>query len=153
MLKKFGVRVRQERERQGISQEELAHHAGVHRTYVGMIERAEKNVTLKSMEKIARALHMDVAELVGGETLPTATNRYVLSRYTPTTNATRALTFVHDGPTDESRDVCKVVTHRDGFAVIIPRHLAKKLGITEGISVDVSRLGTAKLVKDRHYRI
>lgn len=151
MLKKFGARVRQERERHGISQEELAHRAGVHRTYVGMIERAEKNVTLKSMEKIARALHMDVAELIAGETLAAAPNRYVLSRHTPTTGSTRALTFIHDRPTDESGDACKVVTHRDGFAVIIPRHLAEKLGITEGTPVDVSRLGTVKLVKDRRY--
>ena len=42
ILKKFGKRVREERTKQKLSQEELADKAGVHRTYIGMIERAEK---------------------------------------------------------------------------------------------------------------
>lgn len=43
------------------SQEELADFAGLHRTYIGMIERAEKNITILSLEKVARALDMPVS--------------------------------------------------------------------------------------------
>lgn len=64
ILKQFGKRVREERERQGISQERLGELAKVHRTYIGMIERAEKNITLTNMEKIARALGKKVNGLV-----------------------------------------------------------------------------------------
>lgn len=59
----FGNRVRDERLRKGLSQEELAVRAGVHRTYIGMIERAEKNITLVNIEKIAVALEMEIYEL------------------------------------------------------------------------------------------
>lgn len=64
ILKQFGKRVREEREKQGISQERLGELAKVHRTYIGMIERAEKNITLTNMEKIARALGKKVGNLV-----------------------------------------------------------------------------------------
>lgn len=64
ILKQFGKRVREEREKQGISQERLGELAKVHRTYIGMIERAEKNITLTNMEKIARALGKKVNNLV-----------------------------------------------------------------------------------------
>ncbi len=64
ILQQFGKRVRQERMERGISQERLGELARVHRTYVGMIERAEKNITLTNMEKIARALGMKVSDLV-----------------------------------------------------------------------------------------
>lgn len=50
--------------KQDISQERLGQLAGVHRTYIGMIERAEKNITLTNMQKIARALGMRVNDLV-----------------------------------------------------------------------------------------
>lgn len=59
-LEKFGKKVREERLRQGLSQEELASKAGVHRTYIGMIERAEKNITLENIEKISVALKMPI---------------------------------------------------------------------------------------------
>ena len=64
ILQQFGKRVREERDKRGISQERLGQLAGVHRTYIGMIERAEKNITLTNMEKIARALGKRVAQLV-----------------------------------------------------------------------------------------
>jgi len=47
-----------------ISQEELADRAGLHRTYIGMIERAEKNITLLSIEKIAKALKVEIETLI-----------------------------------------------------------------------------------------
>ena len=64
ILQQFGKRVREERLKKGISQERLGQLAKVHRTYIGMIERAEKNITLTNMEKIARALGNRVADLV-----------------------------------------------------------------------------------------
>ena len=62
VLIKFGQKVREERARLGLSQEELAGRAGVHRTYIGMIERAEKNITLENIEKIANALKISIAD-------------------------------------------------------------------------------------------
>lgn len=63
VLIKFGQKVREERIRLGLSQEELASRAGVHRTYIGMIERAEKNITLENIEKIAKALELSVSQI------------------------------------------------------------------------------------------
>lgn len=64
ILLKFGKQVRKIRLEQSLSQEELADKAGVHRTYIGMIERAEKNITLENIEKIAKALGVSPRELV-----------------------------------------------------------------------------------------
>lgn len=64
LLIKFGKKVQEERIKRGISQERLGELAKVHRTYIGMIERAERNITLTSMEKIAKALKMDIRDLV-----------------------------------------------------------------------------------------
>ncbi len=63
ILMKFGQKVREESIKQKISQEELAERAGVHRTYIGMIERAEKNITLENIEKIAKALGLKLGSL------------------------------------------------------------------------------------------
>lgn len=64
LVKVFADNVRRERVRQGISQELLAERAGVHRTYVGMLERGEKNVTIYNIERIAHALGVDPASLL-----------------------------------------------------------------------------------------
>jgi transcriptional regulator with XRE-family HTH domain len=61
---KFGNKVREERLKKGLSQEHLAHIADVHRTYIGMIERAEKNITLANIEKIAKALEIELHDLL-----------------------------------------------------------------------------------------
>lgn len=59
----FGERVRLLRKEKGLSQEELADKADVHRTYVGMIERGEKNITIVNIQKIAKALGVHIKEL------------------------------------------------------------------------------------------
>lgn len=64
ILIKFGQRVRQLRKEKNLSQEELSFKADLHRTYIGMIERAEKNITLVNIEKIAKALKVDIKELL-----------------------------------------------------------------------------------------
>lgn len=64
-LKQFGVRVRAERERLGISQEDLADRAGLHRTYIGGVERGERNIGLLNVLRIARALEVEVPVLFG----------------------------------------------------------------------------------------
>lgn len=56
IIREFGKTVRQIRLKQDISQEELGRIAKLHRTYIGMIERGEKNITLENIEKIANAL-------------------------------------------------------------------------------------------------
>lgn len=62
----FGMNVRIKREHIKISQEELAFRAGLHRTYVGSIERGERNVSLINITKIAAALQCSAAELLEG---------------------------------------------------------------------------------------
>lgn len=60
---KFGENVRKIRLEKGLSQEQLASFAELHRTYIGMIERAEKNITINNIEKIANALNVEVKTL------------------------------------------------------------------------------------------
>tara|TARA_Y100001958_G_C21063032_1_gene425212 strand:- start:529 stop:744 length:216 start_codon:yes stop_codon:yes gene_type:complete len=62
-LIKFGNVIRKLRKEKGISQEELARRADLHRTYIGMIERAEKNITLLNIEKFAKALDVKITDL------------------------------------------------------------------------------------------
>ena len=61
--KQFGKRVRALRLAKGLSQEEFAFKAGVHRTYMGGIERGERNPALKNIAAIASALGISLSEL------------------------------------------------------------------------------------------
>lgn len=63
LLQEFGLKVQQRRKELGISQEELAYRAGFHRTYIGMIERAERNITLSNLKRLADALGIELKEL------------------------------------------------------------------------------------------
>ncbi len=63
----FGKRVRALRERIGQSQEHLASIAGIHRTYFGAVERGERNLGLKNVFRIAKALGVTAAELFSEE--------------------------------------------------------------------------------------
>ena len=62
-LKSFGKRIQVLRKRLGISQEELAFKAGFHRTYIGMIERGERNISLSNLLKLAKGLETDIKDL------------------------------------------------------------------------------------------
>ena len=64
ILLMFGKNVQKIRKNRHLSQEQLAELAGVHRTYIGMIERAEKNITLCNIEKIAKALNISISKLL-----------------------------------------------------------------------------------------
>lgn len=64
ILVQFGQQVRKSRLKQGLSQEELAEKAGVHRTYIGMIERAEKKHYFIKYWKLAKALNMSIIDLL-----------------------------------------------------------------------------------------
>ena len=64
VLVRFGNRVREIRTEIGISQEQLAFEADLHRTHIGMIERAEKNITLVNIEKLAKAFGITISELM-----------------------------------------------------------------------------------------
>ena len=60
----FGKRVREVRKSKGISQEKLAEMAGIDRSYMGNIERGEKNITLKKVYEICDALDIEIRDLV-----------------------------------------------------------------------------------------
>lgn len=62
----FAQNVRRRRLHLKLSQEELAEKAGVHRTYVGMVERCEKNVTIFNIERFATALEVPAPQLLRG---------------------------------------------------------------------------------------
>jgi transcriptional regulator with XRE-family HTH domain len=60
----FGRAVREVRVSRGVSQEALAFEIGVHRTYLGSIERGERNVSLLNIVRVARALNLSGADLL-----------------------------------------------------------------------------------------
>ena len=66
VLLKFGKRVRELRKERQLSQEKLGELAGLHRTYIGMVERGERNISLKNLEQIAKAFKVNIDELFRG---------------------------------------------------------------------------------------
>lgn len=63
----FGRNVQLRRQSIGISQEELAFRAGLHRTYIGMVERAERSISLQNAKKIADALNVKLDNLLNND--------------------------------------------------------------------------------------
>jgi transcriptional regulator with XRE-family HTH domain len=66
ICEKFGQRVRDLRKRRGWSQERLAAETGLDRTYVGGIERGERNVALRNIDRLATTLGVTISELTKG---------------------------------------------------------------------------------------
>ncbi len=66
ILERFGRRVRKLREEAGFSQEGFAAHAGLDRTYQGGVERGQRNIALRNIEKIAKGLGVSVSDLFDG---------------------------------------------------------------------------------------
>lgn len=64
LLKRIGFVLRQLRLERGISQEELAFDCNLHRTYVGSIERAEKGLSIMTLQKFATALNVPMSEII-----------------------------------------------------------------------------------------
>lgn len=64
LLKEFGNRIKKLRHHRNISQEQLSYLTGFHRTYIGMIERGERNISLTNMAVFAKVFEMDLSELI-----------------------------------------------------------------------------------------
>ncbi len=64
ILKRFGRNVRHYRKKKKLSQEKLAELANLHRTYIGQVENGKRNVALKNVAKLAKALKTTPAELL-----------------------------------------------------------------------------------------
>jgi len=64
LIKEFGLRIRQLRTKKNISQEKLSFLTGFHRTYIGMIERGERNISLANMAVFAKAFEITISELL-----------------------------------------------------------------------------------------
>ena len=62
--KQVGERIRKARLAKGLSQEELAFEADLHRAYIGQIERGEKNIGVQNLQKIASALKIKISKLI-----------------------------------------------------------------------------------------
>lgn len=62
--KRFARKLKAERLARGISQEGLAELAGLHRTYVGSVERGERNIAVDNMESLANAMGLDICDLL-----------------------------------------------------------------------------------------
>jgi transcriptional regulator with XRE-family HTH domain len=63
----LAAKLRELRLSKGLSQEALAELCGLHRTYVGSVERAERNVSIDNIERLARALKVKIRDLFGAE--------------------------------------------------------------------------------------
>lgn len=78
--KRVGERIRSYRKERGLSQEELAHLANLHTTYIGQLERGEKNATLSSVEKVANALGISLENLFRSIHAAPDSQEYTLSQ-------------------------------------------------------------------------
>ena len=67
ILKKFGQKVKQLRQEKNWTQENLAEKTGLHRTYIGSIERNERNVSILNIERIAEAFGLTASELLNDD--------------------------------------------------------------------------------------
>lgn len=69
LIVEFGLKIRELRDQKGISQEELSFITGFHRTYIGMIERGERNISLTNMAVFAKVFELNLSQLLDFNTL------------------------------------------------------------------------------------
>jgi transcriptional regulator with XRE-family HTH domain len=67
VIQRFAMNMKRIRKINNISQDELAHRSGLHRTYIGSVERGERNLTLRNAEVIAKALSTTLADLLSND--------------------------------------------------------------------------------------
>jgi transcriptional regulator with XRE-family HTH domain len=78
LLIEFGNKIRHLRTQQNLSQEQLSYRTGFHRTYIGMIERGERNISLTNIAIFAKAFELTIDELLKFENAKELLNRYKL---------------------------------------------------------------------------
>lgn len=66
LQERFGLRIREMRTRRGFSQEAFADICEIHRTFMGSIERGERNVTLNTLDRLAKGLQVPMSRLLSG---------------------------------------------------------------------------------------
>lgn len=64
LIIQFGLKIRELREAKNISQEKLSFSTGFHRTYIGMVERGERNISLTNMAVFAKVFELNLSELL-----------------------------------------------------------------------------------------
>lgn len=69
LLKEFGDRIKQLRLEKSYSQEKLSFLTGFHRTYIGMIERGERNISISNMAVFAKVFELSISELIDFKTI------------------------------------------------------------------------------------
>ena len=106
ITKVIGQRLRNERVKLGLRQEKLAEMAGCHPTYIGQIERGEKNATIESLEKISNALELPLSQLfekLGG------------SKYSERDMALDCYEFISSKSKDEQEQIYKILIEMDKY--------------------------------------
>jgi len=78
LVNAFGLRVRDLRTSENLSQEQLSNKTGFHRTYIGMIERGERNISLTNMAIFAKAFNLTIDELLKFENASELLKHYKL---------------------------------------------------------------------------
>lgn len=64
VIKAFGLKIKRLREKKEISQEELSFQTGFHRTYIGMVERGERNISLANIAVFAKVFKLSISKLL-----------------------------------------------------------------------------------------
>ncbi|MBL9089964.1 MAG: helix-turn-helix transcriptional regulator [Planctomycetaceae bacterium] len=64
-LRRLGDRLRERREDRGLTQDQLAQQCGLHRTFIGSVERGERNIAVLNLRKIAQVLRVSLSEMFG----------------------------------------------------------------------------------------
>jgi len=123
-LRRFGSRLREEREGRGYSQDELAHRAGLDRTYVSGVERGVRNLSLKNIERLAAALGLEPGTLLapGAERLDPLLPDDQALRWNPTAS-------IECGFSANADDVTNAVRRTNRVLRNLPRSLFKTIDL------------------------